>query len=74
VDAVSVTKRTQYAKEHVPPQLHNPKYARIEIDELINDIMDTIAEDIDFVRKAVSVLLGTVIASYSSMSQINFTI
>lgn len=53
-------------KKLVPSHFMNKKSGQIVIDDLIKNIIESGTYDDDFVRKAVLVLIGTVIAPYST--------
>ncbi|KAM0920874.1 hypothetical protein ACQ4PT_007241 [Festuca glaucescens] len=54
------------AKGRIPPEWLDPSTENLLIDDLILDVELRGASDDDFVRKAIMVLLGTVIAPYSN--------
>ncbi|KAE8782517.1 hypothetical protein D1007_44185 [Hordeum vulgare] len=54
------------SKDYVPSRFLNEKTGTIVIDELIDHIVKSGSFDDDFVRRAVLVLIGTVIASHST--------
>ncbi|KAM3215572.1 hypothetical protein ACQJBY_067537 [Aegilops geniculata] len=56
----------EYAKEMVPSKFVDAQSGEIVIDQLINNIVSSGTYDDDFVRRAVLVLLGTIIAPHST--------
>ncbi|XP_037470886.1 uncharacterized protein LOC119344600 [Triticum dicoccoides] len=56
----------EYAKEMVPSKFVDARSGEIVIDQLINNIVSSGTYDDDFVRRAVLVLIGTIIAPHST--------
>ena len=59
-------KMDEYVKEMVPSKFVDARSGEIVIDQLINNIVSSGTYDDDFVRRAVLVLIGTIIAPHST--------